>query len=193
VRDVKLVGSRAVGIPTPLSDWDFLVDTGDFDALVPELPSLVAPLEPLSWLWDPLSDDATYFMLMLRGPVKVDLVFDRPPQPQPPWVVTAESLRDVDAHFWDFTWWLASKRAGGRDDILAFLLPNVMTAHILRPLGVAETPESVEDAVALYLPARARAEERHGVRVPRALGDEVQRGLASRAGSGRARAGGSGA
>jgi hypothetical protein len=184
VRDVRVVGSRAAGDPTPLSDWDFLVETEDFEALAPQLPSLIEPLGPLSSLWDPLSDDATYFMFVLPGPVKVDLVFDRPPQTQPPWVVTARSLPLVDAHFWDFTWWLASKRARGRHDILAFLLPNVMTAHILRPLGVPEVPETLEEAVALYLPARERAEARYGVRVPRALGDEVRRGLAGQAPTG---------
>jgi predicted nucleotidyltransferase len=114
---------------------------------------------------------------VLPGPVKVDLVFDRPPRQQPPWRVTAETLAAVDAHFWDFTLWLASKRLRGRDDVLAFLLPNVLTPHLLRPLGVERTPETIEQAVALYLAARAAAEARLGVRVPRELGREVQRVL----------------
>jgi hypothetical protein len=173
VRDVLLVGSRARGEETAWSDWDFLVETDDFEGLASELPSLVAPLAPLGQLWDPLSDDAVYYMLMLRGPVKVDLAFALPPRQQPPWTVTAETLCAVDAHFWDFGYWLAGKQAGGRGDIVRHLLPTTMATHILAPLGVEEIPVSLAHAVALYLPARERAEERLGVRVPRALGDEV--------------------
>lgn len=180
MRDVQVVGSRAKGRESPLSDWDFLVETDDFDALAPQLPELIRPLEPLSWLWDPLSDDATYFMFVVPGPVKVDLVFDREPQPQPPWAAGAETLPLIDAHFWDFTLWLASKREKGNDESLAHLVP-VIGRHILGPLGVAETPGSIEHAVELYLPARDRAEARYGVRVRRELGEQVQRALRERA------------
>ena len=176
MRDVRLVGSRAHGRETPRSDWDFLVETDDFDALAPQLPALIEPLGPLSWVWDPLSDDATYFMFMLPGPRKVDLAFDRPPEPQPPWTVSAETLPRIDAHFWDFALWLSSKREKGNDDLLRHLVP-VLGRHILAPLGVAEVPATIERAVELYLPARERAEERLGVRVPRALGDEVRPAL----------------
>jgi predicted nucleotidyltransferase len=173
VRHVTLVGSRAAGGESGLSDWDFLVDTERFDELAPQLPRLIEPLEPLSWLWDPLSDDATYFMFIVPGPTKVDLVFDRPPDPQPPWTVTAATLPLVDAHFWDFSLWLASKREKGNDELLAYLVP-VLGRHILEPLGVDEAPVSIAHAVELYLPARERAEEQLRVRVPRALGDEVR-------------------
>src|SRR6266542_2148535 len=54
VRSVSLAGSRAAGTPTPLSDWDFGIETDDLEALTPALPELLAPLEPLAQQWDPL-------------------------------------------------------------------------------------------------------------------------------------------
>ena len=42
IRAVELVGSRAGGSPTPLSDWDFVVVTDRFDEVARALPGLVA-------------------------------------------------------------------------------------------------------------------------------------------------------
>ncbi len=181
VRSVRLVGSRSRGVESPLSDWDFLVDTDDFDALAPTLPELVAPLEPLGQLWDPLSEEGTYYMLILRGPVKVDLAFDRPPVLPPPWVARAETLPQIDAHFWDWTLWLASKREKGHDELVRAMLPQ-MFRYLLSGLGVEEVPQSLENAVELYVAARERAEQRLGVEVPRALGDEVAGAVTESAG-----------
>ena len=72
VARVDLVGSRARGEETALSDWDFRIDTTNGAALARELPTLVEPLEPLAAQWDRLTERATY-MLMLPGAVKVDL------------------------------------------------------------------------------------------------------------------------
>ena len=174
VRSLRLVGSRSRGAQSPLSDWDFLVETDDFDALAPRLPELVAPLEPLGQLWDPLSEEASYYMLILRGPVKVDLAFERPPVLQPAWVATAETLPRIDAHFWDWTLWLASKREKGDDGLVRAMLSH-MSGYLLSALGVEEVPGSLERAVELYLDARERAERRLGVHVPRELGEEVAR------------------
>ena len=183
VRGVRLVGSRAHGRASPLSDWDFLVETDDIDAVAAELPELVAPLKPLGQLWDPISEDeSSYYMLILPGPVKVDLVFERPNVTRPPWVPSAETLREMDAHFWDFLYWIASKREKGEDEIVAHVL-ELLWSHILRPLGVEEVPASVEQALERYLAARERAEERLGVRVPRALGDEIVRAISEAAGT----------
>ena len=173
VRGVRLVGSRSTGRASPLSDWDFLVETDGIDAVAAGLPELVAPLEPLGQLWDPISEDeSSYYMLMLPGPVKVDLVFERPNVTRPPWEPSAENLVAIDAHFWDFFYWIASKREKGEHDLVARVL-TLLASHILRPLGVEEVPRSLDHAEELYLAARERAEERFGVRVPRALGEEV--------------------
>ena len=177
VRGVRLVGSRSTGRASALSDWDFLVETDDIDAVAAELPQLVAPLEPLGQLWDPISEDeSSYYMLILRGPVKVDLVFERPNVTRPPWEPSAENLVEIDAHFWDFLYWIASKREKGEDELVAHVL-QLLAAHILRPLGVEEVPATVERAAELYVEARERAETRFSVRVPRALGDEVRLAL----------------
>ncbi len=173
---VELVGSRAAGTATPLSDWDFAVETSDLDALARALPELVAPLEPLAEQWDPLGDHPTY-MLMLRGPTKIDFIFSgEPMQARPPWQVSADTLVPLDAHFWDWTLWLAAKRAGGRAELVSEQLEK-MHGFLLGPLGVEAVPATIEEAVAAYLPALDAAERRFGISVPRTLQHEVLRAL----------------
>ena len=46
VKTVEFAGSRSRGTHDELSDWDFAVETSDFDALAPDMPALVAPLDP---------------------------------------------------------------------------------------------------------------------------------------------------
>jgi hypothetical protein len=172
VRSVSLAGSRARGTPTALSDWDFAVETDDLAALAGALPDLVAPLEPLARQWDPFGEHPNY-MLMLRGPTKIDLIFvHEPMRPRPPWRVGADTLAAVDAHFWDWILWLAAKRAGGRDELVREELGK-MQRYLLGPLGVAAEPRTIEHAVADYSSALDEAERRFGVRVPQALRDEV--------------------
>ena len=168
---VGLAGSRARGDANPLSDWDFEVKTADFPSVAGALPELVPPVEPLAQQWDRLSDHACY-MLMLRGAVKVDLIFDEPHALERPWVVSAETLTGIDEHFWDWTIWLASKDSAGKQSLVGNELQK-MHEHLLGPLGVVSTPASIENAVAAYLPALRSAEERLGVRVPAALKREV--------------------
>ena len=137
------------------------------------MEELVAPLAPLGQLWDPLSEDeSSYYMLVLRGPVKVDLVFERPNVPRPPWKPSGDNLREIDAHFWDWTLWLASKREKGEAALVERMLP-LMFRHLLAPLGAAGAPRSLEDAIGLYVPLREQATRRFGVAVPPVLGDEV--------------------
>jgi len=168
---ITLAGSRARGDAGPLSDWDFEVQTADFPSVTGALPGLVAPLEPLAQQWDRLSDHACY-MLMLRGAVKVDLIFEEPHALEPAWVLRAETLTGIDEHFWDWTIWLASKDSAGKQSLVGTELQK-MHEHLLGPLGVVSTPASIENAVAAYLPALRSAEERLGVRVPDVLQREV--------------------
>jgi predicted nucleotidyltransferase len=175
VESVRLAGSRAHGEETPLSDWDFQVETTDFEALGRALPRLVDPLDPLSRQWDRLSPHPTY-MLMLRGPLKLDLLFlGRVNEARPPWVPSAETLAGIDDHFWDWVLWLASKEE--RYPRLAREQRALMHEHLLGPLGVAHVPAGVEDVVRVYLAARERAERTLRVEADRALGDEVMAGL----------------
>jgi hypothetical protein len=174
VKVVTLVGSRARGDATPLSDWDFSVETDDFPALRDALPALVAPLAPLTTLWDRLADHAT-FMLILRGPTKVDLLFDDQPNATlPPYEVNASTLPTIDSHFWDWSLWLVSKQAKGKTDLVASELSK-MTWYILSPMGIERTPGDLNEAVDLYLVARSEHEQRFGVHVDPELGSQVAR------------------
>jgi pimeloyl-ACP methyl ester carboxylesterase len=172
VRRVELAGSRAAGTETPLSDWDFAVETSDFEELAGALPRLVEPLEPITQQWDPLGDHPTY-MLILRGPTKLDLIFPgEPMRERPRWQVSADTLAAVDAHFWDWILWLAAKRAGGRGELVDGQLAKLHD-FLLGPLGVERAPATIDEAVAAYVSASAEAERRLGVAVPRALREEV--------------------
>jgi hypothetical protein len=172
VRSVTLVGSRARGRATELSDWDVLVDA-DLEALEPGLDTLLAPLEPLAAQWDRLSEEASYYMLILPGGVKLDLVFDRPPALEPPWRVGAQTLPRIDAHFWDWILWLGGKQLGGRGELVASMLGGLMFEHLLGPLGVERPPATIDEAVRAYLAARDAREAELGVRVGRALQEAV--------------------
>jgi hypothetical protein len=177
IRSVELVGSRARGAATELSDWDFEVKTADFRAAADALPALVAPLMPLAQQWDRLSAEQCY-MVMLRGIGKVDLIFDEPHRPEPPWEVSAETLNGIDDHFWDWTIWLAAKDRAGKREMVGSELEK-MHRHLLAPLGVPGVPSSVSDAVVAYTASREEAETRLGIAVPRAVEDEVRRLLAA--------------
>jgi hypothetical protein len=177
IRSVELVGSRARDEATELSDWDFEVETSDFRSVAEALPGLVAPLEPLAQQWDRLSDHACY-MLMLRGVGKVDLIFDEPWVSSPPWTVSAETLRGIDDHFWDWTIWLASKDRAGKRELVESELGK-MHEHLLKPIGVQSVPASVRDAIAAYIAARSEAEDLFGLTLPRVMEEEVRRLLAA--------------
>ena len=169
---VELVGSRATGSPTSLSDWDFEVMTDGFDAVARELPTIVAELQPLAQQWDRISEYPCY-MLMLHGAVKVDLIFPGEPyESLPPWTVTAETIDGIDRHFWDWILWLASKREKGQDELVQRELVK-MSEHLLGPLGVDRVPGSIEAALESYGFTRDRRERELGVEVSRRLEREV--------------------
>jgi predicted nucleotidyltransferase len=171
---VELVGSRARGTPSPLSDWDFIVDVNDFDGVTADLPTLVAELEPLSQQWDRLGpDDYCCFMLMLVGPVKIDLIFPGVPhRPEPPWEVAPDTLDGIDRHFWDWILWMAAKEQGGKDDLVRRELRK-MSEHLLKPMGVDRVPGSIHGATVEYRAARERLESSLGVHVSRRVELEV--------------------
>jgi hypothetical protein len=172
VRAVRLVGSRARGKTTPLSDWDFEVETADFDALARDLPDLVRELEPIGQLWDPYSDEDCY-MLMLPGAVKVDFIFpDRPRSLSGPWIVSRETFTAIDTHLWDWILWIRQK-IGREPDRVTQLLEQ-MHKLMLGPLGFERVPVSIAEAVASYLQTRDEVERRYSVRVDRRLEDAVR-------------------
>jgi hypothetical protein len=179
IRAVELVGSRADGSATPLSDWDFVVMTDGFGEVARALPELVTPLDPLAQQWDRISDYPCY-MLMLTGPVKVDLIFPGEPYASlPPWTVSPDTLDGIDQHFWDWVLWLASKREKGQDELVGREMAK-MHDHLLGPLGVDLVPSSIEAAVERYRSARDERERDFGVEVSRRREREVLRAVPSR-------------
>jgi hypothetical protein len=152
VQSMALVGSRARGNALPCSDWDFEVRSVDFTRTAAKLPEHVSAMGPLGQLWDPLSPTWCY-MLMLRGPTKVDLIFDEPHHEKDPWVVTPDTLQDVDDHFWDWTWWLATKDQRGRYDLVRSELAKLYS-FLLEPMGTTRPPSDVAAAVRVYTQAR---------------------------------------
>jgi len=168
---VRLVGSRARGEAAALSDWDFIVETGDFGSVAADIEGLVAPLDPIAQQWDRLSQEWCY-MLMLRGPVKIDLIFDRRHEHEPPWSPSPQTVVRIDRHFWDWILWLATKEAAGKRELVESELDK-LSGHLLEPMGVGDAPGSLRDAAELYLQARDELERRFDIRVPRDLEREV--------------------
>jgi hypothetical protein len=175
VRHVELIGSRASGHATPLSDWDFKVVTADFNETRGILPQLVVPLRPIVAQWDRLSHTWCY-MLILAGPAKVDLIFSEPHAALPPWRPQASTLRGIDDHFWDWMLWLRSKQEAGKLGIVATELAKLHD-HLLGPLGVKSVPHAIDQAVAEYQMARAEWEGQLGMCIPRAAEEAVIRAV----------------
>ena len=172
VRQVELTGSRARGTATELSDWDFHITAEDFGHIAADLPELVRPHRPLAAQWDPLGLVQSY-LLVFPGPTKVDLIFpDVPRSINPPWRVGPDTLAAMDAHFWDWSLWLVSKRRHGMADRVRGELLR-MSHHVLEPLGIKGIPCSLEDAATRYIRARDRLETRYRLRIPRRLEQEV--------------------
>ncbi|MDQ3778851.1 MAG: hypothetical protein M3310_08340, partial [Actinomycetota bacterium] len=176
-----LVGSRAEGRASDLSDWDFVVHANDFAVVAEALPDLLAPLHPLAQQWDRLSREYCW-MLILPGPVKVDLIFpDEPHTHEPPWEPSRENLDAIEAHFWDWMLWLRGKEAGGKADLVQSELDKLFD-HLLSPLGAAHRPSSIVEAIAVYRGARRRAAQRLGADVGRELERAVTPAFASLSG-----------
>jgi hypothetical protein len=177
IERVRLAGSRAAARAVPESDWDFAVETSDFRAARERMPGLVAPLHPVIAQWDRLSNTWCY-MLILAGPVKVDLIFAEPHTALPPWQVTAATLPGIDDHFWDWLLWLSAKHAAGKAEQVETELTK-LHQHLLAPLGVATRPGTLGGAVASYRSARATWEARLAFQVSRSAEYAVAPALGS--------------
>jgi hypothetical protein len=162
VRAVELTGSRARGTATQLSDWDYRIVSDAPAAVARQLPSLTAKLQPLAHLWDPLASTPVY-LLVLRGAVKADLFPGVAARPAAEYGLAdaVSSLREADAHFWDWNLWLGAKRLRARDDVVAAELAK-MWCHLLRPLGAAVRPGTQPDAITLYMKLRDQRERQLG-------------------------------
>ena len=142
------------------------------------LPELLAPLEPVVQQWDRLSETWCW-MLILRGPVKVDLIFpEEPHAKEPPWLPGPETLQGIDDHLWDWLLWLRGKEAARKDELVASELEKLFQ-HLLGPLGAQAVPSSIAEAVEAYGAAREGAERRFGVEVNRELERAVAPSLRS--------------
>jgi hypothetical protein len=175
VTEVEFAGSRSRGTHDELSDWDFAVTTSDFRAVSQDMPSLVAPLHPLGEQWEPLGHFPVY-QVLLRGPTKIEYLFLAEVQDaRPPLQPGAETLAAINTHFWDWIWWLTAKAAAGRDDVVADHLPQ-LHEYLLQPMGIATEPAGIDEAIAAFVARRDALERQYGVRLPRALEDEVLSG-----------------
>jgi hypothetical protein len=135
--------------------------TADFARVREAMPRLVAPLNPVVAQWDRLSRTWCY-MLILAGPVKVDLVFGQPHAAQPS----------------AWTLWLRSKQLAGKRGLIEAELGKLHN-HLLGPMGVMQAPGTIELAIADYRTARNQWEQRLGLRIPRTAEQAVIRALDS--------------
>ena len=173
---VTLVGSRSTGRPTPLSDWDYRLESSDNAELAARLPSLCRSIETLAAQWDRLTEHATY-MLMLPGARKIDLFPGDERRPiEPPWRPGPDTLGGIDAHFWDWTLWLGAKSLAGHHELVLSELDK-MHEHVLGPLGAGSTAGSITESVHTYLSASAEWENRCDVALPTELRTDVLRAL----------------
>ncbi len=153
---VEFAGRARLARTRSTPTWDFAVQTDDFDALARDLPALVETLDPLAAQWEPLGDFPVY-MVLVPGPTKIEYLFlDRSQAARPPVTPGADTLVAIDAHFWDWVWWLATKASVGRSDLVAGHMPRIH-AHILGPIGADAVPADLGAAIAEYLSRRAGA------------------------------------
>lgn len=176
VTSVEFAGSRSRGTHEELSDWDFAVETSDFPAVARDVPTLIAPMDPLGEQWEPLGHFPAY-QVMLHGPTKVEYLFlEQSQHAMPPAIPSKATLVAINTHFWDWIWWLATKAAAGRHDLVSEHLPQLYR-HLLRPLGVRTVPGDVDAAIHEFLARRDALEREYGVAVPRGLENEIRRGI----------------
>jgi len=177
VTRVAFAGSRSRGTHEELSDWDFAVETSDFETLARDLPTLVAPLNPLSQQWEPMGHFPVY-QVLLRGPTKIEYLFlDRSQDPRPALEPSPDTLPAINTHFWDWIWWLTTKASIGRTDLVAEHMTQ-LHAHLLRPMGIAAVPTTIEGAVDVFVARRDALEGEFGISIDRALETEVRQGIA---------------
>lgn len=177
IKDVQIMGSAASGEALPESAWGFQIKTESFAKVMDRLPGLVERWQPVVAQWNRLSTSWRY-MLILAGPVKVDLIFDQPHAALPPWRVSAGTLNLIDDHFWDWMLWLSFKRAAGQHDLLAAELRK-LHKYLLGPLGAATPPTTVDQAICDYREMRDEWEAILQLRISRGAEQAVMRALHS--------------
>jgi hypothetical protein len=176
VNSVEFAGSRSRGTHEELSDWDFAVETSDFDALARDMPALVAPLDPLGQQWEPMGHFPVY-QVFLRGPTKIEYLFlEQSQDSMPPLEPSRDTLAAINTHFWDWIWWLTTKASIGRSDLVAEHMAQLHT-QLLRPMGISAEPDSIGSAVEAFVARRNALEEEFGITVDRALENEVRQGI----------------
>jgi hypothetical protein len=176
VTSIEFAGSRSRGTHEQISDWDFAVETSDFEALARDLPALVAPLDPLGQQWEPMGHFPVY-QVFLRGPTKIEYLFlSRSQDPLPYLEPSRDTLAAINTHFWDWIWWLTTKASSGRDDLVAEHMPQLYV-HLLQPMGIRAVPENISAAIDVYVARRNALEQDFGTSVNRALETEVLAGI----------------
>jgi hypothetical protein len=176
VESVEFAGSRSRGTHEQLSDWDFAVETSDFEALAQDMPALVAPLDPLGQQWEPMGHFPVY-QVLLRGPTKIEYLFlDHGQDPMPPPEPSADTLAAINTHFWDWIWWLATKASVSRSNLVAEHMPQLHT-QLLRPMGISAVPATIGSAIEAFVARRNALETDFGISIDRALETEVRRGI----------------
>src|SRR5215217_3798595 len=176
VEDIRLAGSRSRGTHEELSNWDFAVTTSDFAALALDMSALVAPLKPLGQQWEPLGHFPVY-QLLLAGPTKVEYLFlDHSHHAMPALEPGPATLDAINTHFWDWIWWIATKAAIGRHELVAEHLAQLFD-HLLAPVGVIGRPADIAAAIDAFVSRRDELEPGYGVSVSRALEEEVRAGI----------------
>jgi hypothetical protein len=175
VTSVTLGGSRERGGATELSDWDLYLE-GDPEQMMVQVPDVIASFGPLAAFWEPLAEEAGY-MVVMDGPIKVD-VFPTGGRRriQAPWVLSAETLVQIDGHFWDWSLGLGGKSLRNERELVADEL-EMMHDFLLAPIGVAAAPTTLGEALAVYLLARASAMDALGVVVDPELGRQLSDAL----------------
>ena len=154
--------------------------TSDFAAVARDLPALIAPLHPLGQQWEPLGHFPVY-QVLLPGPTKVEYLFlDQSQQAMPAPKPGPATLDAINTHFWDWIWWIATKAAIGRNDLVAEHLPQLF-GRLLRPIGVTEPPADIGAAIDAFISRRDELERDYGITVSRELEEEVRAASAASA------------
>jgi hypothetical protein len=113
-------------------------------------------------------------MLIVPGPTKVDFIFpDVANEKNPPWRVHEDSLHELDAHFWDWMLWLASKQFRGNDELVHNELQKLFN-HLLQPMLVEAVPESISGAIEAYKRARKHWETELQISIKKELQNQVE-------------------
>jgi hypothetical protein len=91
-------------------------------------------------------------------------------------VLSAETLPQIDGHFWDWSLWLGGKSLRGERELVANELRK-MHDFLLGPIGVDNAPSTLGEALDVYVAARASAMNALGVSVDPELGRQVSDAL----------------